>query len=200
MKQINLIAWREQRREQRKQEFFISWATALVITLLLIGISHFILANAISNQSRVNKIYEREINQLNKQLGDIDQVRTQQQIITERINVIDKLQANRSQTVYIFNDIVKTIPKGIYLTSIKRIDDTIQLIGKAESNAHISTFMRSLETLSWASQALLSQIQTNSAANVYSNDFSLALKLNPFKENNKIATEDTNKIKKQSKL
>lgn len=179
MKQINLIPWREQAREYRKREFFNILAAALLASLLLIAFIHFILRNAIRNQDNINDIYQQEITQLNQQLTIIEQLKKQQQAIVERISIIDKLQANRSQAVNIFTDMVKTLPQGVYLTGIKRVENVITITGKAESNARISTFMRNLEALSWLEQASLTQIQTNPTAGAYSNDFVLDLKLKP---------------------
>lgn len=179
MKHINLIPWRAQAREQHKREFINILAASMVTAVLIIAIVHFILANAISNQNSINNIYQQEITRLNQQLTVITQLKKQQQAIVERINIIDKLQANRSQVVNIFTDMVKALPQGLYLTSMKRIGDAITLTGKAESNARISMFMRNLEALSWLDHASLTQIQTSPAGGAYSNDFVLELQLKP---------------------
>ena len=177
MKQINLIPWREQAREQRKREFFNIMAAALIASLLVVGFFHFILSTAISSQNDINNLYQQEINHLNQQLSIIEQLKKEQKAIVDRIGIIDKLQATRSQIATIFSDMVKTVPQGVYLANMKRVADEITINGKAESNARISTFMRSLEALSWVEQVSLSQIQTTAATNGFSNDFILEVKL-----------------------
>lgn len=179
MKRINLIPWRAQAREQRKREFLNILAASMVATLLILSLVHFILANAINNQESINSIYQQEITHLNQQLTVIAQLKKQQQAIVERISIIDQLQANRSQVVNIFTDMVKALPQGIYLMSMKRVGDEITLTGKAESNARISMFMRNLEALSWLAHDSLTQIQTNPSGGAYSNDFVLELQLKP---------------------
>lgn len=179
MKHINLIPWRAQAREYRKREFLNILAAAMFASILLLALFHFILTNALRNQESINNIYSQEINKLNQQLTVIGQLKKQQQAIVERISIIDKLQANRSQTVNIFSDMVKALPQGIYLTSIRRVEDIITITGKAESNTRVSMFMRNLEALSWLAQAALSQIQANPTATVYTNDFVLQITLKP---------------------
>jgi len=177
MKQINLIPWREQAREQLKREFFNMLAAAMLFSLLLLAIVYFIISTAIKNQNNINYLYQHEISQLNQQLTIIDELKKQQKGVVDRIGIIDQLQATRSQVATIFSDMVKILPSGVYLTSIKLVEDNIAITGKAESNARISEFMRNLETLPWVDQVSLSQIQSKPGINGYHNDFLLALKL-----------------------
>lgn len=189
MKQINLIPWRENAREEQKKQFFNILAASLVVTLLLLICIHVILANSIRNQNKINSTYSREIDTLNQKLGDIEQLKSEQRAIRNRIGIIDKLQANRSQAAYIFIDMVKVMPTGVYLLAMKRVDDVVALGGRADSNAVVSNFMRNLDTLTWVKETSLHQIQAITKSGSYNNEFMLEIKLKPLQDPGEIIEE-----------
>jgi len=159
MARINLLPWRAERRKQRQKEFLtmlgLSAAAAVVVAFL---ISSYYSAQ-ISGQNDRNAYLHDQIAKVDAQIKEIDALDQKKAKLLARKEVIEQLQANRSQMVHLFDSLVRTIPDGVTLTSIKQEGDKLTLEGRSQSNARVSTYMRNLEGSGWMSKPDLSVIE-----------------------------------------
>ncbi len=149
MAHINLLPWRAERRKQREREFYGQLGLAFVAGLLVVIVWAFMMGQRIDNQHARNDYLKGQIKQVQLKIDkikDLEKVRSQ---LLARKQIIEKLQSNRSQMVHLFDEMVKTIPDSVRLTSFKQNGDHLELAGVAQSNASVATYMRHLESSPW---------------------------------------------------
>ena len=177
MARINLLPWRAERRKQRQKEFSIllglSALGAVLLSFLMVGYYNA----QISGQNERNQYLTDQIAEVQKQIDEIKLLDEKKAKLLARKEIIEKLQANRSQMVHLFDSLVRTIPDGVILTSIKQDEDTLTLEGRAQSNARVSTYMRNLESSGWMTKPDLSIIEAKGEDKSLPNEFSLTVKL-----------------------
>lgn len=173
MTKINLLDWRAARRQKRKQQFavlagitFLSSAAAVLIAYLAMG-------EAVSHQQERNKILQNEIALLDKQIKEIQELQKTRANLLARMRVIEQLQQSRSATVHFFDEIINTLPDGVYLTSIKQGGNDVTLDGIAESNGRISAYMKNLDASPWFKDPKLVVIRTSDKNRLRSSEFEL---------------------------
>jgi len=110
---------------------------------------------------------------LDKQIDEIKKIRAQTQALLARKKVVETLQDNRSDVVHLLDQLVRLLPDGVYLRSIKQINQTINLAGYAQSNARVSTLMRKLESSPWLGSPSLIEIKAATVNNTRLNEFNL---------------------------
>jgi len=156
---INLLPHREEKRQARQRQF-VSFAVLLaILSLAVVGLVHMIFATRIEDQEARNKLLRTEIAKLDEQIKEIDKLRDQIQQVLARKQVVETLQANRSEAVHLLDQIVRQLPDGIYLKSIKQGGGRIQMVGYAQSNARVSTLMRNIEASPWVTGPELVEIK-----------------------------------------
>lgn len=159
MARINLLPWRAERRKQRQKEFSLMLgASAIGAVLLSFGIMSYYGAQ-IDGQNERNAFVQGEITKVESQITEIEELNKTKARLLARKEVIEKLQASRSQMVHLFDSLVRTIPDGVVLTSIKQDDQLLTLEGRSQSNARVSTYMRNLEGSGWMTSPELSIIE-----------------------------------------
>ena len=159
MVRINLLPHREERRRARQRQF-VSLAVALsVLSLAIIALVHAIFAAQIDNQNSRNQLLKTEIAKLDEQIKEIDRLREQIQAVISRKQVVETLQANRSEAVHLLDQLVRQLPDGVYLRSIKQVGAKVTLNGYAQSNARVSTLMRNIESSPWIEKPELVEIR-----------------------------------------
>ena len=177
MARINLLPWRAERRKQRQKEFGVMLAaTAIGALVLAMGINMFYGAQ-IDGQTERNAYVQEQITELDKQITEIKALNETKSRLLARKEVIEKLQASRSQMVHLFDSLVRTIPDGVVLTSIKQDDQSLTLAGRSQSNARVSTYMRNLEGSGWMTDPQLSIIEAKGEDKGLPYEFSLQVKL-----------------------
>lgn len=159
MARINLLPWRAERRKQRQKEFMamlgLSALAAVVLSFLIVNYY----GRQIDGQNERNQFLEQRIAQVQKQIDEIKTLDEKKARLLKRKEIIEDLQADRSQMVHLFDSLVRTIPDGVVLTSIKQEGDKLSLEGRSQSNARVSAYMRSLEGSGWMTQPQLSIIE-----------------------------------------
>jgi type IV pilus assembly protein PilN len=156
---INLLPHREEKRQARQRQF-VSFAILLAILgLAVVGLVHMIFAAKIDDQLARNKLLRTEIAKLDDQIREIDKLRDQIQQVLARKQVVETLQANRSEAVHLLDQVVRQLPDGIYLKQIKQGGNRIQMVGYAQSNARVSTLMRNIEASPWVTAPELVEIK-----------------------------------------
>ena len=156
---INLLPHREQKRQARQRQF-ISLALSLgVLGLAVVALVHGVLAAQIDNQKDRNSLLKKEIAKLDEQIKEIDRLRDQIQAVISRKQVVETLQANRSEAVHLLDQLVRQLPDGIYLRSVKQVGAKVTIGGYAQSNARVSTLMRNIEASPWLTNPELIEIK-----------------------------------------
>lgn len=159
MARINLLPWRAERRVQRQREFYVMLGAAAIAGLLLSFLLWFHYDRQVSGQTARNDFLKDEIAKVQAQNKEIEKLDEQKRRLLARKDVIEKLQANRSQMVHLFDSLVRTIPDGVMLANIKQEGEVLTLQGRAQSNARVSAYMRNLETSGWMTKPELSIIE-----------------------------------------
>jgi type IV pilus assembly protein PilN len=158
MASINLLPWRERRRERRKKEFFgmLGVSAGIAGAIIVVGILY--IKNEISNQTARNNYLTTTIAELDTKIAEIRDLQQQKQDLTERMAVIQDLQGRRPIIVRLFDELVRTLPEGVYYNSIVRTEDMIALNGIADSATRVSTLMRYLEDSEWFADPALKDV------------------------------------------
>ena len=145
MIRINLLPHRAEKRKTLRQQFFALSGVVTVLAGLIWFVGFSYINGQIDRQSEKNTFLKSEIAVLDKQIEEIKKLKEQTDLMLSRKQVIEALQANRSETVHLFNELAKQLPSGISLRSIKQEGQKITLTGYAQSNARVSTLMHNLD-------------------------------------------------------
>jgi|KBSMisStandDraft_5_1062788.scaffolds.fasta_scaffold20389_4 type IV pilus assembly protein PilN len=156
---INLLPHREQKRQARQRQFYTLMISLAILGLAVIALVHGILAAQIQSQEARNRVLKGEIAKLDEQIKEIDRLRDQIQAVLARKQVVETLQGNRSEAVHLLDQLVRQLPDGIYLRSIRQTDARVTIVGYAQSNARVSTLMRNIEASPWLSTPELVEIK-----------------------------------------
>ena len=159
MTRINLLPWRELQRKEREREFYTIAGGAAVFMCLVVVYIHFHMVGLIDNQNARNDYLKQEIKKEESQIKDIDRLETEKSQLLARMKVIEELQGQRPLMVHLFDELVKALPDGVYLTSIKQSGTSVALEGVAQSNARVSAFMRNIDASKWLTEPKLNVIE-----------------------------------------
>ncbi len=134
MANINLLPWREARRQQIQKQFLVVLGGVVVLAVLMVMLAMSIVNGAISNQEGRNNYLQGHIRTINKEVAEIQDLETRRQQLLDRMNIIQSLQGTRPLIVRVFDEMVRTLPDGLFFTSVVRSGDRIDVEGIAESN------------------------------------------------------------------
>lgn len=160
MPRINLLPWREAERKRKRQEFFLSLGAALATAALVTLLGRWQISAAIAHQQERNQIISDEIAELDKQIQEILGLENQKRRLLARMEIIETLQRSRPEIVHVFDEIVRTLPEGVYLTYLKQTGRRIEMRGVAQSSTRVSTFMRNLDASEWLAEPSLQIVET----------------------------------------
>jgi len=172
---INLLPWREELRKEQDRQLLSIAIFAWVLMGLVVLYGHLHMSARIEAQNDRNKFLQKEIAALDKQIAEIKDIKQKRQALVARMNVIYKLQADRTKLVYVMNELVNTIPEGVYYGSLVKNGDSIQITGTAQSNARVSALMRNFEESMWFKNPNLQVINVKGTAGGRLSDFSLSV-------------------------
>ena len=159
MAKINLLPWRAERRKQRQKQFYsLLGGVAIAAVLAVFGVKMYYDSLIQAQQAR-NSYLQSEIAEVDKKIKEIEELDRKRADLLQRKQVIEQLQASRSQMVHLFDELVRTIPEGVRLTSIKQAGPILTLEGVTQSNARVSSYIRALEGSGWMSTPELSIIE-----------------------------------------
>jgi len=156
---INLLPHRAQKRAARQRQFVSIAVSLAILGFAVVGLVHGVLSAQIDNQKSRNTLLKGEIAKLDDQIKEIDKLRDQIQQVLARKQVVETLQANRSEAVHLLDQLVRQLPDGIYLKSVKQSGAKITVAGYAQSNARVSTLMRNIEGSPWLEKPELVEIK-----------------------------------------
>jgi type IV pilus assembly protein PilN len=164
MPSINLLPWRQELRQRRRKEFLVGIVGAVVLAGIVTLIAHLTVGSMIDAQNRRNELLKAEIAELDKAIEQILALEEQKNRMVSRMEVIDTLQASRPEVVKLFDQIVSTLPEGVYLTSVKQSGKKIEFNGVAQSSTRVSAMMRNIDASETLSTPELKVIQTGANA------------------------------------
>ena len=145
MIRVNLLPHREIRRKHQQQQFFIMLGVVVVIGAAIWFVVHTYLEEQFDNQVGRNKYLQGEIEKLDKQIAEIQKLKDQTAALLARKRVVETLQGTRSEVVHLLDQLVRQLPDGVYLKSIKQAGTRVTITGLTQSQARVSTLMRNLE-------------------------------------------------------
>ncbi len=149
MPRINLLPWREEQRKERKLAFMVALGGATAAAVVVTFAAYLMFNSLIDAQQARNERLRVEIKKLDKQIEEINNLETAKQNFIARMEIIEKLQRSRPEIVHVFDEIVRTLPDGVYLTGVKQTDKRLKFDGVAQSSTRVSTFMRNLDGSEW---------------------------------------------------
>lgn len=158
MANINLLPWREQQREERKHQFLVSLGLTVAVAALLLFAADRFFVSKISNQNARNQYLSEQIAALDREIVEIRQLQEQKRELTARMKVIQNLQGMRPVIVRLFDELVRSLPDGVYFSNVSSDERTISIQGNAESNSRVSALMRALDEADWFSDSRLRQV------------------------------------------
>ncbi|HET9694387.1 MAG TPA: PilN domain-containing protein [Steroidobacteraceae bacterium] len=164
MPRINLLPWREAERKRKRQEFILSLGAAVATAALVTLLGHWQMSASISHQQARNDLLGREIAALDKQIEEINGLDAQKRRLLARMEIIETLQRSRPEIVHVFDEVVRVLPEGVYLTYLKQTGARFELRGVAQSSTRVSSFMRNIEASEWLTDPTLQIVETKSEA------------------------------------
>ncbi len=183
MSTINLLPWRELKREHEKKQFTVYLAMALGAAAVVVFLFNSYATHLVDSQTHRNQQLENEIAKLDKQIKQIADLKKVRQALIARMGIVQDLQATRILTVRLFDELIKIIPDGLYLTKLERSGNKITLYGYAESNSNISQLMRKIQSDQWVQDPELTEIkkttETKEITPQNQNEFKLSFILSP---------------------
>lgn len=173
MIRVNLLPHREMRRKQQQTQFFI-WlgAVAVVGVALWFGV-HTYFSGVLDTQMSRNKYLQDEIAKLDKQIAEINKLKEQTAALLARKQVVETLQANRSETVHLLDQLARQLPEGMYFRTVKQSGTRVTINGYTQSQARVSTLMRNLESSHLLSGPGLVEIKAVQQGGLRINEFTL---------------------------
>lgn len=173
MTRINLLPWRENLRKRQQREFGFMLGGGAVCSLLLMLGSHLWIADSIENQDQRNRLLKREIATLDKKIAEIKDLEKTKSSLLARMDVIQQLQSSRPQIVHLFDELVTTLPEGLFLTKVQQAGTGLSMDGRAQSNARVSAYMRNIDASEWLSRPRLKLIEHKDKTGTGLSHFSL---------------------------
>jgi type IV pilus assembly protein PilN len=160
MPRINLLPWREGERKERKLAFLVALGVAALAAGVASFAAYLMYGSMIESQEHRNQQLRVEIKTLDKQIEEINNLEVAKQKFIARMEIIEKLQRSRPEIVHVFDEIVRTLPEGVYLTGVKQTDKRLKFDGVAQSSTRVSSFMRNLDGSQWLRNPELEVVQT----------------------------------------
>src|SRR6204780_757524 len=149
MPRINLLPWREDERREGKIKFLVALGAASIAAVVVAAVAYLWMGSMVDAQQRRNEKLRAQIKTLDKQIEEINDLESAKQKFIARMEIIEKLQRSRPEIVHVFDEIVRTLPEGVYLTAVQQTDKKLKFEGVAQSSPRVSTFMRNLDGSQW---------------------------------------------------
>ena len=160
MPRINLLPWRDEERKERKLAFVVAIMGATVASLVAAFAAYLLMDSMINGQVERNERLRGEIKLLDKQIEEINNLESSKQKFIARMEIIEKLQRSRPEIVHLFDEIVRQLPEGVYLTGVKQTDKRLKFEGVAQSSTRVSAFMRNIDGSEWLRHPDLEVVQS----------------------------------------
>lgn len=145
MAHINLLPWREERRQERQKQFYFALVAGLVFAAAVLYLVVVYADNLIAEQNQRNTFLEQEIAKVDKKIKEINDLEKQRERLLARMQVIQELQQSRPKIVQVFDSLARIVPEGVNLERVNRTGNVLSFDGVAQSNARVSVFMQQVD-------------------------------------------------------
>lgn len=173
MAHINLLPWREELRAQKQKDFLVQIGLAAVFGAAIWGLGHMQMARMIDNQNGRNAFMQAEIKKVDKEIKAINELEKTKANLLARMNVIQELQSNRPLSVHLMDELVRTLPDGVFLNRLEQKNTNLTMEGIAQSNARVSAYMRNIDNSEWLANPSLQVIETKTTERSRTAEFTL---------------------------
>jgi type IV pilus assembly protein PilN len=177
MARINLLPWREERRQELKKEFLVILGGTVIFAFVVLLLTNRVYSAWIDTQGNRNAYLQRNIDELNRQVAEIKELEAKRRQLLDRMKVIQDLQGTRPLVVHVFDDMVRTLPDGVFYQSLSRNDMKIEITGVAESNNRVSSLMRQLDKSEWFENPNLTSVQAATEYGEQASAFKMAVEI-----------------------
>ena len=171
MPSINLLPWREAERKQRQRDFGVALGGAVVVAIAVVMLTVFAFNQMISNQNERNQRLEAEIAELEKAIEEIDGLERQKERLLARMEIIEQLQKSRPEIVHLFDEMVRQLPEGVYLTGMKQTGSRVEIRGVAQSSTRVSALMRQIDASDWLADPEVERVETKQSGSSRQSEF-----------------------------
>jgi len=161
MPRINLLPWRDAQRRERKLAFLVALGVAALAAGVTAFAAYLMYGSMIEAQQRRNNNLRAAIKTLDHQIEEINSLESAKQKFIARMEIIEKLQRSRPEIVHVFDEVVRTLPEGVYLTAVKQNGMRLKFEGIAQSSTRVSSFMRNIDGSQWLRNPELEVVQTS---------------------------------------
>ena len=176
MPSINLLPWREEERKKRQRDFGVAAAGAVVAAVAVVVSTIFFYGQMIDAQESRNKRLTDEITELEKSIEEIDDLERQKERLLARMEIIEQLQKSRPEIVHLFDELVRQLPEGVYLTGMKQTGARVEIRGVAQSSTRVSALMRQIDASQWMMDPEVERVETKQAGSSRQAEFIVYLK------------------------
>ena len=159
MSNINLLPWRQLRRKQRQQQFLVALGITVLGAALSILSWDLTVNHLVDQQQNRNQYLREHILLLDQEVSEIRELQQKRNQLVERMEIIQALQGDRPVVVRLLDQLVRTVPDGIFYTALNTKGNVVALEGVAESNNHVSSLMRRLDASEWLDSPRLDAVQ-----------------------------------------
>ena len=170
---VNLLPHREERRKRARTHFAMLAGMTAVLGLAIVGAVYLVNEGSISEQNERNAFMKAEIAKLDKEIDEIKKLKDEIAALLARKQVIETLQSDRAQTVYLLDELVRQMPEGVFLRTVKQKGMGIDVIGYAQSNARVSALMRNIESSQWLANPNLVEIKATNLGKMRVSEFNM---------------------------
>lgn len=184
MARINLLPWREARREELKRAFLSILGLVAAVAVILVVLADRVVNSQIDSQNARNDYITKNIRELDKQVEEIKDLQRKRNQLVERMRVIQELQGNRPIIVRVLDQLVRTVPDGVFYTGVGATGTDLSIDGVAESNNRVSSLMRRLDASDWLKEPNLDAVRSAPLYGDQANTFDLTVKVDLPKNEN----------------
>ncbi len=171
MPSINLLPWREAERQKRQRDFGVAVAGAVIAGIAVIMLTMLAYSQMISSQNARNDRLDAEIAELEKSIQEIDGLERQKERLLARMEIIEQLQKSRPEIVHLFDELVRQLPEGVYLTGMRQVGSRIELRGVAQSSTRVSALMRQIDSSVWLTDPEVERVETTQSGSSRQSEF-----------------------------
>ena len=176
MPSINLLPWREAERKKRQRDFGVAMGGAVIAGIAVIMVTMLVYSQMIAGQQARNQRLTDEIVELEKSIEEIDGLERQKERLLARREIIEQLQKSRPEIVHLFDEMVRQLPEGVYLTGMKQTGSRVEIRGVAQSSTRVSALMRQIDSSDWMGDPEVERVETKQAGSSRQSEFIVYLK------------------------
>jgi len=176
MPSINLLPWREAERKKRQRDFGVALGGAVIVAIAVVMLTLLAYSQMISGQQARNDRLTAEIVELEKSIAEIDGLERQKERLLARMEIIEELQKSRPEIVHLFDELVRQLPEGVYLTGMKQTGSRVEIRGIAQSSTRVSALMRQIDSSEWMGDPEVERVETTQSGASRQSEFVVYLK------------------------